>query len=94
MLRDLKNAVWGLKRQNRELMERLGDAAIAVEDHKEQVRALRTEMEEKANDKDKEIHAMRASVSIMEKKLVVYKFVMKCCVVLVLIAVWNKWLFN
>ena len=94
MLRDVKNAVWGLKRQNRELMDRLADAALVVEEQKEQVRALRIEMEEKANDKEKEIHAMRASVCMMEKKLVVYKFMIKCCVVLVFIAVWNKWLFS
>lgn len=51
-------------------MDRVGDAAMVVEEQKEQVRALRTEMEEKADGKEKDIHAMRVSVCTMDKKLV------------------------
>ncbi|CAO2206591.1 unnamed protein product [Urochloa humidicola] len=90
LLIDLRNAVWALKRQNRELVNRLGDAAIMVEEHKEQVRELRAV----ANQKEEETDAMRDRVSKLEKELVVYKFVVRCCVVVGLIVFLKQWLFK
>ncbi|RCV43886.1 hypothetical protein SETIT_9G330100v2 [Setaria italica] len=91
MLRDLKILVWGLTKQNRELRDRLGDATLMVKEHKGEVRALKVEMEANASRKEEESDAMRDRVCRMEKELVVYKFLIKCCVVLVLVVVWNKW---
>ena len=45
LLVDLRDTVWALKRQNRELMNQLADAAVTVEEHKGEVTVLRAEME-------------------------------------------------
>jgi len=37
---DLRDTVWALKRQNRELMNQLADAAVTVEEHKGEVTVL------------------------------------------------------
>jgi hypothetical protein len=80
MLRDLKNAVKGLKLQNREYRDRLR-YAVLVEEHKELVTSLRAELEANANDKK----AWMQKIATMDKELVMYKFLIKCCVMLVVI---------
>ncbi|CAO1945173.1 unnamed protein product [Urochloa humidicola] len=94
LLIDLRNAVWAARRQNRELHNRLGDAALMVEEHREEVRALKAEMDANANEKDQLIDATRDRVSRLEKELVFYKFVVNCCVSFVVAVFLSNWLFK
>ena len=89
---DLRDTVWALKRQNRELMNQLADAAVTVEEHKGDVTVLRAEMEALAKEKEEGSDVLRNRLSRVEKELAVYKVMVKCCVVFVLGIVMNKWL--
>ncbi|CAL5013048.1 unnamed protein product [Urochloa decumbens] len=93
LLIDLRNAVWAARRRNRELLNQLGDAAVMVEEHKEEVRALRAEMDAIANQKEG-TDATRDTICRLEKELVVYKLLVKCCVVVLVVVFLKKWLFN
>jgi hypothetical protein len=45
---------------------------------------LRAEMEANANEKK----------AMLEKELFMYKLLIKCCVMLVVVSMWMKWLFK
>ena len=92
LLVDLRDTVWALKRQNRELMNQLADAAVTVEEHKGEVTVLRAEVEALAKEKEEGSGVLRIRLSRVEKELAVYKVMVKCCVVFVLGIVMNKWL--
>nr|CAB3461963.1 unnamed protein product [Digitaria exilis] len=77
-----------------EMLRDLRNEVWRVKRKNGELKALMTEMEEKEKHKEKDIQAMRVTVSTMEKKLGMYKLVIKCGVFLMLIAVWNKCLFN
>jgi hypothetical protein len=76
--------------QNRGLMDRLQYADFMVEEQKEMVRSLRAEMEANAN----ENKAMLEKNAMLEKELFMYKLLIKCCVMLVVVSMWMKWLFK
>jgi hypothetical protein len=76
--------------QNRGLMDRLQYADFMVEEQKEMVRSLRAEMEANANEKK----AMLEKNAMLEKELFMYKLLIKCCVMLVVVSIWMKWLFK
>jgi hypothetical protein len=80
-----------LNKENREMKDRLCDAAVIVEEQKAEVRTMKAEMEANASRNVDESDAMRDKLSRVESELVFYKFVFRCCVVFVLLAVWNKW---
>ncbi|CAO2149429.1 unnamed protein product [Urochloa humidicola] len=91
LLIDLRNAVWALRRRNRDLVNRLGDAAVMVEEHKEEARQLRAEMDAVAT---KNEAGSSQRVSMLEKELAMYKFIVKCCVGILVVVFLYKWLFK
>lgn len=79
VLVDLRDAVMSLKKENRGLMNLLGDADLR-------------DQEQKGDQKQQGSDALMIRVSKLEKELVAYKRVMKYCVVVVVVLVCMKWM--
>lgn len=80
-----------MKKQNSELGNRLGDCLVMVEEHKSAVAALRRDLDAQT-DGEQEVYALRGRLSKLEKELLVYRVVMKCCVVVLLVVVCKAWM--
>lgn len=92
LLVDLRDAVWSLKKQNKDLRNRLGDALVMAEEQKSEVNVMKTDLDAQALGKEEDYVALRGRLSRLEKELGFYRFLIKCIGVLVLGLACKAWL--
>lgn len=81
-----------MKKENNELRNRLGDALVMAEEGKIAVAAMRRELDAEAAGKEEVYVALSGRLSRLEKEVLVYRVLMKCSVVLLLLAVFKAWM--